>query len=159
MEIKVPPLTLELEEVVFIVNPETKRKGEEALIFTHLSKEDNVDRIFALPGEYNLKNVYFYADLNNEKKLNYFFITSEGKIILTESFVELPQVKKFFSSANIDALILLKKPNKIDFLKELKPKNIFTVFDFNLPGYEKIKDKKIKINLQRSENKIFILEQ
>lgn len=152
-------LIFELDNQLFIVNPQVKKeKNGAAFILTKFNSDFNFDRIFSLPGEYNIGSVFFYSFLEKEN-LVYYFESEEGKILLGEKFSDeiLKRLKDY--TDDLDGLIFVGNEIKLDFFKKIGAKNIFLFKEINLSGFEKVKGKKFKINLKRSNNKIYILNE
>lgn len=139
----------------FVLDP-PDLKETPPLILTNPSLKVNRDKIFNLPGEYNVGNVYFrgFAD---KDYISYLFESEEGKIFYVAGEVSEETFKKLkLAKTELDALIL--KRRLTDNLLQFKPKVIFSFQDLSLPKFQKERINKIKVNLKKVKNLIYILQ-
>lgn len=147
---------LSFESAVFLINPPTLN-FQSPIILTDIQKNINKDKIFNSPGEYNVGDVYFWGFENNNS-ICYFFKNKEGSLLLTLNNLAEETIKKIkLMVKEISAIFL------IDFFDEklintFKPNLVLTNKNVNLPKFEKQKGDKIKINLKKVNNLLFIFE-
>lgn len=141
----------------FVLDPPNSAETP-PLIFTDPSLNLNKDKIFNSPGEYNVGNVYIwgFADINY---ISYLFESKEGRVFyliekLSEETIKKIKVNKF----DIDALIIKNKKEIDAQILQFKPRVIFSFKDIDLPKFQKQKASRIKVNLNKVKNLIYILQ-
>lgn len=140
----------------FVFDPPDLQK-EPPIILTDPSLKVNKDKIFNSPGEYNVGNVYFrgFADKNS---ISYLFENKEGRLFYLNGELSEETLKKLkLAKIEIDALVT-KVNVKPEIFSALKPKVIFSFKDLNLPKFQKEKVNKVKVNLAKVENLIYLLQ-
>lgn len=160
MEItKEKELIFELDSQLFIVNPQVKRTSERTtFILTEFNKDYNFDRILASPGEYNIGSVFIYSFSDDKKRLFYYFESDEGRLFLGDRIDEEISKKLKEFTESLEGLIFIGENLKNEIIRKLEIKNIFSLKEINLSGFEKNIGKKFKLNLKRSMNKLYILK-
>jgi len=147
---------LTFESTSFIIDP-PNLNFQTPIILTDFQKNINKDKIFNSPGEYNVGDVYFWGFENNGL-ISYFFKNKEGNLLFSLNNLTEETLKKIkLMTKEISALFLL---NFFDdsLVSTFKPNLILTEKNINLPKFEKQKGDKLKINLKKVNNLIFIFE-
>jgi hypothetical protein len=147
---------MDFERFRFIINP-PNLNFQPPIILTDFQKNINKDKIFNSPGEYNIGDVYFWGFENNGL-ISYLFKSKENSLLFSLTNLTEETLKKIkLMTKEISALFLL------DFFDDklvstFKPNLILTNKNINLPKFEKQKGDKLKINLKKVNNLIFIFE-
>ncbi len=144
------------DEEKFILDPPTLNQ-EVSVILSDISKNINKDKIFNSPGEYNVNDVYFWG-FSNKNYFVYLFESKEGTFLYSREILTEETIKKIKSlRKNVDALLFVDFFNK-DFYSYFKPKIILTNKDINFEKFKKEKGDKIKANLKKVENLLFVFK-
>lgn len=139
----------------FILDP-SKLSRESPVILSDISRNINKDKIFNSPGEYNIGNIYFWG-FANKNYIVYLFESEEGTFLYSREILSDETIKKIKSlRKNIDTFLVVDFFDK-NLIDNFKPKIIFTNKNINLEKFKKEKIDKIKINLKKVENLLFIL--
>jgi hypothetical protein len=147
---------LVFESVSFVIDP-PNLNFQPPIILTDFQKNINKDKIFNSPGEYNVSDVYFWGFENNGL-ISYLFKNKEGNILFSLNNLTEETLKKIkLMTKEISVLFLI---NFFDdkFVSTFKPNLILTNKNINLAKFEKQKGDKLKINLKKVNNLIFIFE-
>lgn len=140
----------------FILDP-PDLKEDSPIILTDPSLKVNRNKIFNSPGEYNVGNVYFRG-FDDKNSISYLFENEEGKLLYINGELSEETIKKIkMSKIEIDALIT-KINLKPELFSVLKPKVIFSFKDLNLSKFQKEKVNKVKVNLTKVKNFIYLLQ-
>ena len=140
----------------FVLDPPDLRR-EPPIILTDFSLKQNKDKIFNSPGEYNIGNVYFRG-FDDKIYISYLFENEEGKVFYLRGEPSDETLKKIkMDKLEIDALII-KESLKTEIINNLKPKVIFSLKDINLPKFQKEKANKVRLNLNKVKNLIYLLQ-
>lgn len=138
----------------FLLDPPDLNE-ELPIILTDFSLKKNRNRIFNSPGEYNVGEVYFRG-FDDKNYISYLFENQEGKVLYLNNNLSEETLKKIKSDRiEIDALII-KESLKLEIINELKPKLIFSFKDLNLVKFQKEKVSKVKVNLNKVKNLIYV---
>lgn len=130
---------------------------EPPIILTDFSLKLNKDKIFNSPGEYNVGDIYFWG-FDDKNYISYLFTNQEGKVFYCAREPSETTFKKLkVDKIDIDALIL-KTNLKSEILSQLKPKIVFSFKDIDLPKFQKERANKVKINIDKVKNLIYILQ-
>jgi len=141
----------------FILDPEKIEEEKGNIILTDSSLNLNKNRIFNSSGEYNVGEVFFWG-FNNKNSLSYLFQNKEGSLLYARGEIIDDNLKKIkMIEKEISAIFLL---NFFDekIVSFFKPNLVLTNKNINLPKFEKQKGDKLKANLKKVENLIFIFQ-
>ena len=141
----------------FILDPEKIEEEKGNIILTDSSLNLNKNRIFNSSGEYNVGEVFFWG-FDNKNSLSYLFQNKEGSLLYTRGEIIDDNLKKIkMIEKEISAIFLL---NFFDekIVSFFKPNLVLTNKNINLPKFEKQKGDKLKANLKKVENLIFIFQ-
>lgn len=147
---------LTLDNINFIIDP-VKFNFENPIILTDPKKNLNRNKIFNSAGEYNIGNVYFWG-FDNKDSLSYLFYFEEGNLLLSVSVLIDDVFKKIkLLAKEIKALFFI---NHFDdkLVSFFKPSLVIGNRDFNLARFDKQKGRKLKLNLKKVNNLIFVFE-
>jgi hypothetical protein len=143
-----------IDEEKFIFEGE-KENPELPLILSDFSLNLNKDKIFNSPGEYNVGEIYFWG-FANKNSIVYLFKSKEGNLLYSiEDLKEEIKKKIKFLVKNIDVLFLFNFFSP-DLINEFKPKVVVTNKNVSLDKYKKEKTDKVKINLKKVDNLLFV---
>jgi len=124
--------------------------------YSQLNKFENIDKIFSLPGEYEIENIHFQVFRNNKSLVIVGFFSNVKFIYLTEDLKEENLKNIYQNFGDIEIVILNGKVNNI---KDIKNKfNFIILIDIN--GKNNLKSEKVKevkINVKKLEEKYFTL--
>lgn len=139
--------------------PQIREKEGYVYILTDFSRNKNIDRIFNFPGEYNVDNVFIYA-FKDDKFISFLFKFEENWLYYLKSFPSEETLKKIKNlTKEIDIIFLGEKLAIEKIINHFHPKVIISLFDLNLPKFQKNKNSKFKINnIKRSENQLLIIQ-
>jgi len=147
---------LTFESVNFVIDPPNLNVPP-PIILTDFQKNINQDKIFNSPGEYNIGDVYFWGFENNGL-ISYLFKSKENSLLFSLANLTEETLKKIkLMIKEISVLFLL---NFFDdkLASTFKPNLILTNKNISLPKFEKQKGDKLKVNLKKVNNLIFIFE-
>jgi hypothetical protein len=147
---------LAFEGANFVIDP-PNLNFQPPIILTDFQKNINKDKIFNSPGEYNVSDIYFWG-FDNNGLISYLFKNKEGGLLFSLTNLSEETLKKIkLMTKEISALFLL---NSFDdkLVATFKPNLILTNKNINLPKFEKQRGDKLKINLKKVNNLIFIFE-
>lgn len=125
-------------------------------ILSDIRRNINIDKIFNLPGEYEIKELYFRGYLNSENLIFVFNYKGVNFIYITED-IENNLLNQIFNDwGEIDIALIKNKIGNLSKLQNrLKFKIIVDIDDKNKLKGEKTKE--IKINLKKIEAKNYLL--
>lgn len=134
-----------------------KKDSEHSYILTYKEKGENENKIFNLPGEYNVSDVYFWG-FENKESLAFLFEEDNCSLVYFRKDIE-ENIKKQMKILKKEIDIIFSPDiENLDLVKELKSKMVVTSKDINLPKFNKEKGEKIKFNPKKVENLIFVLK-
>jgi hypothetical protein len=140
------------EEKIFL---DTGKIYEGVNILTDLSKNINIDKIFNLPGEYEVNDLFLFGYINKKNNLAFLFLNRFIKGIYFREELEENLIKKISEEfGNLDFVIFDKCKNYDKIKERLKPKIVITL-DQKFPKAEKTN--KVKINIKKIEEGNYIL--
>ena len=145
---------IKLNETQIYINP-SKIIKDSINILSDFTKKINFDKVFNLPGEYEVNGLYIkgYKNLNN---IIYVLSTRETKILFADEDIKEDIINSIYSDfGEFDVAILQNIKN----FEKLKDKLKFKVVIF-LEKNPKIKGEKvdkIKLNLKKLEEKTYLL--
>lgn len=147
---------LTLDNTNFIIDP-VKLNFENPIILTDPKKNLNRNKIFNSAGEYNVGDVYFWG-FDNKYSLSYLFYFEEGNLLLSVSDLIDDVLKKIkLLTKEIKALFFIGHfDGKL--VSFFKPSLIIVNRDLNLARFDKQKGRKLKLNLKKVNNLIFVFE-
>ncbi len=133
-----------------------KTKTADIKILTDIKKNINQDKIFNLPGEYEVGGIFIRGYRNNER-LIFIFGTRETKIILVDGEIKediLKQIKQEFGDS-LDIGIFKNIKNWQKLKNDLKLKIV--IITDKAENFKGEKAKEIKINMKKIEEKDYLL--
>jgi len=146
-------MVLNNQEIYFDIESPYKDKIN---FFTELNKFENVDKIFSLPGEYEIENIHFQVFSSNKNLVIVGFFSGVKFIYLKEDLKE-ENIKNIYQNfGDIDIIIL---NGRVDNLKEIKNKfnSIILIDNGDKNNLKAEKVKEVKINIKKLEEKYFAL--
>lgn len=147
--------------VNFFCDPEidllTEVDSNRVILLSNPSLALNYNRIFNAAGEYNVDDVYFWG-FDNKKNISYLVEYKKIFLFYCNGMISQETVKhlKAFYK-NIDILLFGKNNIDKDIINELKPKIIFSFRNIEVNKFRKEKTTKVKLNLKKVENILYIL--
>lgn len=145
---------IKLNEIKIYINP-PKIIKESVNILSDLAKKINFDKIFNLPGEYEVNGLYIkgYKNLN---KIIYILSTRETKILFADEDIKEDIINSIYTDfGELDIAILQDIKNFEKLKNRLKFK--VEIFLEKAPKVKVEKTDKIKLNLKKLEEKAYLL--
>jgi len=141
----------------FILDPVKIEEEKGNIILTDSSLNLNKNKIFNSSGEYNVGEVFFWG-FDNKNSISYLFQNKEGSLLYARSEIIEENLKKIkMMEKEISAVFLL---NFFDekIISFFRPNLVLTNKNINLTKFEKQKGDKLKVNLKKVENLIFVFQ-
>ncbi|MGC8981643.1 MAG: hypothetical protein ACP5JU_01710 [Minisyncoccia bacterium] len=146
-------IKMEVGEEKFFLDPDKIYEGIN--ILTDLNKNINVDKIFNLPGEYEVNDLFLFGYINNKNDLAFVFLNRFIKGIYFREELNEDLIKKINEEfGNLDIVIFNKCKNYDKIKDKLRPKVLITL-DQKFPKAEKTK--RVKINIKNIGEGNYIL--
>jgi hypothetical protein len=148
---------LTISDTTFLLDPMKINNFKYPIILTNPNLDINKNNIFNSAGEYNIKEIYFWG-FDNKKNISYLFSNKEVNLIYTVGDILEENLKKIkMLNKEIEVLFAINFFNE-NLFSFFKPKIIITNQNINLPKFKKENVNKIKINVKKVENLIYIFK-
>lgn len=146
-------IKVEIDENKIFLDPPKIYEGIN--ILTDLKRKINFDKVFNLPGEYEVNNLFLLGYKNKQDSLVFLFYNNFIKCLYFNNSISddvLKNIKEEFG--NVDVVICNGIENYDKIKSELKPKVFITTKEEKIKAQ---KTKEIKINIKKIEEQNYIL--